>query len=45
MELFEELSKADPSWPEPNWIKNPPKEMNPNFPGRFEPMKNSPQDQ
>jgi hypothetical protein len=29
--LFEELSKADPSWPEPNWIKNLPKEMDINF--------------
>jgi hypothetical protein len=28
--LFEELSKADPSWPEPSRIKHPPKETEPN---------------
>jgi hypothetical protein len=32
-DLFNELSKADPAWPEPNWIKNPPKERDPNFSG------------
>ena len=29
--LFEDLAKADPNWPPPNWLKNPPKEMDPNF--------------
>jgi len=31
MELFEELSKADPSWPAPDLKKNPPKESDPKF--------------
>jgi hypothetical protein len=31
-DLFAELSKADPSWPAPDWKKNPPKEMESNFP-------------
>ena len=30
--LFEDISKADPNWPPPDWIKNPPPESDPNFP-------------
>jgi len=30
--LFEDISKADPNFPPPDWIKNPPPESDPNFP-------------
>lgn len=30
--LFEDIIKADPNWPPPDWIKNPPPESDPNFP-------------
>jgi len=30
--LFEDISKADPNFPPPEWIKNPPPESDPNFP-------------
>jgi len=30
--LFEDISRADPNWPQPDWTKNPPPESDPNFP-------------